>query len=92
MVKDNDKFLSSVKIGPKGQILIPKEAREMFGLMPGDNLVLLADHERGIALVKMDLAAAIADQVMASPAAPDNQELVRDRERFRKEMQEITEK
>lgn len=43
-------FMSSVKIGPKGQIVIPKEAREMFGFKPGDTIVLLADSERGIAL------------------------------------------
>ncbi len=43
-------FMSAVKIGPKGQIVIPKEAREMFGLEPGDNLILLADVKRGIAL------------------------------------------
>ncbi len=40
----------SVTVGTKGQIVIPKEAREMFGLEPGDNLILLADVKRGIAL------------------------------------------
>ena len=44
--KDDRFFMSSVKLGPKGQIVIPKEAREMFGLEPGDNLIL----KRGIAL------------------------------------------
>ena len=48
--KDNRFFMSAVKLGPKGQIVIPKEARDMFGLEPGDNLVLLADIKRGIAL------------------------------------------
>ncbi len=45
-----------VKIGEKGQILIPKEAREIFGLRPGDKLLLLGDEERGLALVKADMA------------------------------------
>ena len=45
MGKDERYFMSSVKIGPKGQIVIPKEARAMFGLEPGDTLVLLADDE-----------------------------------------------
>ena len=40
----------TVTIGSKGQIVIPKEARAMFGLEPGDTLVLLADKKRGIAL------------------------------------------
>jgi AbrB family looped-hinge helix DNA binding protein len=42
--------MSAVKIGPKGQIVIPKEAREMFGLEPGDMVVLMADNKKGIAM------------------------------------------
>ena len=45
-----DKFMTTARIGPKGQIVIPKEVRAMFGLEPGDSLILLADRERGIAL------------------------------------------
>ena len=47
-------FMSSVKIGPKGQIVIPKEAREMFGLVPGDSIVLMADRKQGIAIQRFD--------------------------------------
>lgn len=47
-------YMSSVKIGAKGQIVIPKEARDMFGFKPGDTIVLLADKERGIALQTFD--------------------------------------
>ena len=36
-----DKFMTTVRIGPKGQIVIPKEVRAMFGLEPGDSLILL---------------------------------------------------
>ena len=49
-----DKFMSSVKVGEKGQIVIPKEVREMFNIEPGDMLLLLADKERGIAIVDND--------------------------------------
>jgi len=49
-----DKFLSTVRVGDKGQIVIPKEVREMFEIEPGDNLMLLADRERGIAIVAFD--------------------------------------
>ena len=53
-MKDNklmdDKFMGSVKIGTKGQIVIPREVRAMFNLNPGDTLIVLADPERGIAI------------------------------------------
>lgn len=45
------KFISMVKVGEKGQIVIPKGARDLFSIQPGDNLLLLADEEKGIALV-----------------------------------------
>ena len=44
------KFLATGKIGPKGQIVIPKEVRDMFSLHSGDSLVLMADKGQGIAL------------------------------------------
>ena len=44
------KYLSTVKIGPKGQIVIPKEARELIGLNTGDNILLLAEGGHGIML------------------------------------------
>lgn len=49
------KFLSMVKVGEKGQIVIPKGARELFNIQPGDSLLLMADKERGIALVAADM-------------------------------------
>lgn len=44
------KYLATVKIGPKGQIVIPKEVRTMLNLECGDSLVLMADKTQGIAL------------------------------------------
>ncbi|MDE6259308.1 MAG: AbrB/MazE/SpoVT family DNA-binding domain-containing protein [Oscillospiraceae bacterium] len=54
MKMPKDKFLSTVRMGDKGQIVIPKEVREMFEIEPGDNLMLLADKDRGIAIVAFD--------------------------------------
>ena len=44
------KYLATVKLGPKGQIVIPKEVREMFSLETGSQLILMADKGQGIAL------------------------------------------
>ena len=44
------KYAWTVKVGEKGQFVIPKEARELFGIQPGDTLILLGDVERGIAI------------------------------------------
>ena len=52
-IKQN-RFIVSVKVGEKGQIIVPKEAREMFNINPGDTLMVLGDKERGIALMKSD--------------------------------------
>ena len=51
---NKDRFIVSVKVGEKGQIIVPKEAREMFKISPGDTLMFLGDKDRGIALMKSD--------------------------------------
>jgi len=48
------KYMCSVKVGEKGQIVIPKPARDMFQIKPGDSLLLMADQKRGIALVQVE--------------------------------------
>ena len=58
-----NRFISTVTIGEKGQIVIPKAAREIFGLEPGDTIVLLADKKRGIALAQNDKLMKIAESV-----------------------------
>lgn len=50
------KFMATVKVGAKGQVVIPAEVREMFGIRPGDTLLLLADREEGIALPEQSRA------------------------------------
>ena len=39
-----------IKIGEKGQFVIPKEARDMFGFQPGQTILVLADEKRGLAI------------------------------------------
>ncbi len=54
MKEENNRFIVSVKVGPKGQITIPSEARKMFNIKEGDTLMVLGDKNRGIALVKSE--------------------------------------
>ena len=56
------KYLGSVKVGPKGQIVIPKEVRELFNIKPGDSLILLADVDRGIAIQGYELFQKISNE------------------------------
>ena len=51
----SDRFIVSVKVGPKGQITIPVEARKLFDIKEGDTLMVMGDKARGIALLKSDL-------------------------------------
>ena len=44
------KYAWTATVGEKGQIVIPKQAREIFGIKPGDTLLLLGDVQRGIAI------------------------------------------
>ena len=41
-----------VKVGDKGQIVIPANARKIFDIQPGDNLLILGDEEQGLAILK----------------------------------------
>lgn len=54
-VPKDDRFIVSAKVGPKGQITIPIEARTMFDIKEGDTLMVMGDRARGIALLKTDL-------------------------------------
>lgn len=43
-----------VKVGDKGQIVIPAKARKIFNIEPGDNLIVLGDETQGLAIIKED--------------------------------------
>jgi len=64
MANPKGKHAWTAKVGEKGQIVIPKEAREIFGISPGDTLLLLGDEDQGIAIVKNDVFVHFAETVM----------------------------
>ena len=52
---NKDKYVGISKVGEKGQIVIPKEARDMFDIKPGDSVVVLCDKKKGMAIVKANV-------------------------------------
>ena len=64
MQEENGKYIfGGVKVGERGQIVIPKEAREKYDIKAGDSLMVLGD-QRGIALLKTEVFQAIINQAM----------------------------
>ena len=61
--KDGKYLFGVVKVGDKGQIVIPKDARKNYNIQPGDTLMLLGD-QKGIAMIKTELFQKIIDQAM----------------------------
>lgn len=47
-------LFGTVTVGERGQIVIPKQARDIFGIEAGDSLLVLGDEEQGIAIMKTD--------------------------------------
>ena len=61
--KEEKYIFGVVKVGDKGQIVIPKEARKVYDIKPGDALLLLGD-KNGMALVKTEIFQSAIDDIM----------------------------
>ena len=59
-----NRFIGISKVGEKGQIVIPKEARDMFNIKSGDSIVVLCDKDKGIAMLKADALDDTFDKIM----------------------------
>lgn len=68
MNKETEKYMSVVTVGERGQIVIPKKARDMFNIKAGDSLLVLADSSRGIALVRNDQYFEFATEILKAQA------------------------
>lgn len=53
----------TVKVGEKGQIVIPKDARQAFGIRPGDTLLVLGDDRHGIIVTRPDVIEDVAQRI-----------------------------
>lgn len=60
------KYAWSATVGEKGQIVIPKQARELFGIRPGDTVLILGDEERGLAIPRGEALNAFVEAVMGA--------------------------
>ncbi|MBO5031998.1 MAG: AbrB/MazE/SpoVT family DNA-binding domain-containing protein [Lachnospiraceae bacterium] len=66
------KYAWTVTVGEKGQIVIPKQAREVFGINPGDTLIILGDVNKGLAIPPKSAFAQFASAIFESES--DNEE------------------
>ena len=60
---EKDKYVGIAKVGEKGQIVIPAEARKMFDINQGDSIIVLCDKTKGIALVKSEVVEDLTDNI-----------------------------
>ena len=73
MLKMDGKYIfGPAKVGEKGQIVIPKDARDAFGIKPGDSLMVVGDEKSGIALITDRSLAAVFMGIFGgqAPAVP----------------------
>ena len=57
------RVFGTAKVGDRGQIVIPKEARELFGIKPGDTLLILGQEGKGLLVSRPELLKDLADQL-----------------------------
>jgi AbrB family looped-hinge helix DNA binding protein len=63
MSKSEGKYAWTAKVGEKGQIVIPKEARDVFEIKPGDTLIVLGDINQGIAIPRKRMFRSLLDSI-----------------------------
>jgi AbrB family looped-hinge helix DNA binding protein len=66
------KYIWTTKLTSKGQIVLPKQAREVFNLQEGDTLILFGDVERGIAIAKYEDYLNFAEAIFAAKEGKEN--------------------
>jgi AbrB family looped-hinge helix DNA binding protein len=74
MTKPQGKHAWTVKVGERGQIVIPKEARDVFNIAPGDTLILLGDEKQGLAIPPKKVFAALAAKIFGETNSEEDVE------------------
>ena len=57
-------IFGTAKVGERGQIVIPKDARELYGIHPGDTLLILGEEENGMIVTKPDVLSSLAERIL----------------------------
>ena len=60
------RVFGTAKVGDRGQIVIPKEARELFNIQPGDTLLIMGEESKGLLISRPELLRDIADEIFES--------------------------
>ena len=60
------RVIGTAKVGDRGQIVIPKEARELFHIRPGDTLLILGEESKGLIVSRPELLRDLADQIFSA--------------------------
>lgn len=67
------RVFGTAKVGDRGQIVIPKEARELFNIQPGDTLLILGEENKGLIISRPELLRDLADQIFDFNEKEDKQ-------------------
>ena len=61
--KKQQRVFGTAKVGDRGQIVIPKEARELFNIQPGDTLLIIGEENKGLIVSRPELLRDLADEI-----------------------------
>ncbi len=67
----SQRVFGTAKVGDRGQIVIPKEARELFQIQPGDTLLILGDTETGLIVSRPEVLNSLADKILSTVKKED---------------------
>ena len=65
------RVIGTAKVGDRGQIVIPKEARDLYGIKPGDTLLLLGDDDTGLIVTRPEILNSLANEIISTVKKED---------------------
>lgn len=65
------RVFGTAKVGDRGQIVIPKEARELFGIKPGDTLLIVGEADTGLIVSRPEVLNGLANELLNSVKKED---------------------